>query len=128
MSIKRIILPKKTTEEPTNRPSDKNINKKDPWRSRNPRVFLNAVPPAMQTSNFEKGSKHKCLTTFKGQFSTFYQNELLEVIGNKRYGGSKNLDIIFVNCQNREKKFWTLLHVDVESNETIRPSPFQRIG
>ena len=80
--------------------------------------------PRAKNLGFEIGSVYQCLTPFEYRYSIFEENEILEVIGNRRAGGSKNTEIIFVNIENSQKKFWTLK----ENERDLARNLFQRIN
>jgi hypothetical protein len=73
---------------------------------------------------FEIGSVYQCLMPFKYRYGSFEENEILEVIGNMRAGGCKDTEIIFVNLENSQKKFWTLK----ENEKELAKGLFQRIN
>jgi hypothetical protein len=112
---KRIVLPPKKTKAE----EKKENGRKTP-----------AYKPVLSTrkvetyQGFEKGATYQCLKSFRYKFSQFYENEILEVVGSRKTPGLENqsLEIIFVNLQSYQKKFYTISLETINSQET-----FQRI-
>lgn len=134
MSIQRIILPSKKaiqapnnatvpqltpTNEATIKQSWEPLKRKVYENHRKPLVLPIKEIPITNFSGFETGSIYQCLQSFQDRYSTFYENEILEVIGNRKTGKSKDLEIIFANTQNREKKFWVLLFGETEKAKLL---------
>jgi hypothetical protein len=99
--IKRLILPSKPSDQ-TTRETLQGL--------RNFPFSIPKPPTPFYKAGFERGSVYQCLVSFTHNNSKFEEGEILEVIGNRKYGPMAALEIIFRNSESGEKKFWVLHH------------------